>query len=404
VAVSENQSGASKASPTNTPSPTPPAPQKLSRPPEIIKAVYVTGWSAGSKKYLKYLSELFKTTEINAVVIDIKDYSGLVSYKSDAPDVKKYELYNSAIYDINALVKFFHDQNIYVIGRIAVFEDPAYSKVRPELAVYNKAETPLTGSGQADLSKSVLWQDNHGLSWMDPSSKDVWDYNISIAKDVFSHGFDEVNFDYARFPSDGKMSNMGFPVWDKKNLMSETIKDFFHYVRTGLADEKISIDLFGLTTVNSDDMGIGQVIETAFENFDYISPMVYPSHYASGFIGFANPAEHPYEVIEYSMDSALAKENNFLKQKQELAAKNTEATGSPASATLQTLTQAPITVPLAKFRPWLQDFYMGADYTADMIKQEIKATQDSLGPDFRGFMIWNPSNIYTEEAVLKQPS
>jgi hypothetical protein len=354
---------------------TPPPPQKLSNPPAIIKAVYVTGYSAGSAKYLSYLSNLLNTTEINAVVIDIKDYSGLVSYESGASEAKKYNLYNNAIPDIDALVKSFHDQNIYVIGRIAVFEDPAYSKARPDLAIYNKAET-------TDLSKPVLWQDNNGLSWMDPSSKEVWDYDISLAKDAFYHGFDEVNFDYVRFPSDGKVGNMGFPVWAGKNFKSETIKEFFQYLRFSLSNEKISADLFGQTTVNKDDMGIGQIIENAFENFDYISPMVYPSHYINGFMGFTNPAEHPYEVIIYSMLNALIREKVFL---QKLTAENNGVSEFS----------------LAKFRPWLQDFNMGANYSADMVAQEIKATQDSLGSDFSGFMLWNPSNIYTAGAVLK---
>jgi len=409
---------------------TPPEPRgiPLSNPPEIIKAVYVTGYSAGNKKYLDYLSGLFKSTEINAVVIDIKDYSGLVSYNSDASDLsstnferkedggvveqknssklvgdelKKYNLCNNAIPNIDALVNFFHSQNIYVIGRIAVFEDPAFSKSRPDLAVYNKSKTTHSaGSGQADLSQPILWQDNHGLSWLDPASKDVWDYNISLAKDAFSHGFDEMNFDYVRFPSDGKTENMGFSVWDQKKPKSEVIKEFFNYTRANLPDEKISVDLFGQTTVNTDDMGIGQIIENAFENFDYVSPMVYPSHYANEFIGFANPAEHPYEVIKYSMSNALNREKSFLEQKQDLAMKNSKAAESPA-ALAQVLTPAPVSAHLAKFRPWLQDFNMGADYTADMVKQEIKATQDSLGNDYNGFMLWNPFNIYTEDAIQK---
>ena len=193
-----------------------------------------------------------------------------------------------------------------MIGRIAVFEDPQYSKARSDLAIYNTTKT-------SDLSKPVLWKDNNGLSWMDPASKDVWDYNISLAKDALNnHGFDEVNFDYVRFPSDGNADDMGFPAWNEKTLMSDVIKNFFHYLRTNLPNEKISVDLFGQTTVSKNDMGIGQVIENAFENFDYVAPMVYPSHFINGFIGFANPADHPYEVIKYSLDGAVAKENAFL--------------------------------------------------------------------------------------------
>jgi hypothetical protein len=348
-AVTENQANASLQA--NLPLP-PPPPQKLTNPPEIIKAVYVTGYSASTKYYLNYLRQLFKNTEINAVVLDIKGSDG-----------------KTGLYNTDDVVRFFHNQNIYVIGRIAVFEDPTYSKIRPELAIYNKAKT-------TDPKNPVLWLDNNGLSWMDPSSKDVWDYNISLAKDAFyNHGFDEVNFDYVRFPTDGNAKNMGFPVYDEKTPISEVIKNFFQYVRANLAGEKISVDLFGLTTVNSDDMGIGQIIENAFANFDYVSPMVYPSHYANGFIGFVNPAEHPYEVIKYSLDSAVVKQKAF-------------ATSAEASASQ------------AKLRPWLQDFNMGAEYNADMVKLEIKATQDSLQNDYNGFMLWNPSNVYTQAAVL----
>jgi len=375
------------------PLPPPPPPEKLSNPPEIIKAVYITAYSAGAKTYLNYLKNLFKNTEVNAVVVDIKGSDGYVSYASGAEEVKKYNLTNLAIKNIDELVRFFHDQNVYVIGRIAVFEDPQYAKARPELAVYNKAKT-------TDLTHPVLWKDNNGLAWLDPNSKDVWDYDVSLAKDALYHGFDEINFDYIRFPTDGNRKNMGFPVFDEKREMSETIKEFFHYLRISLPNEKISADLFGLTTINTDDMGIGQIIEDAFENFDYVSPMVYPSHYANGFRGFANPAEHPYEVVKYSMDSALDREKKMIKKLQDSFLKNSEALGSPA-ATSQMSFDVPLPILLAKIRPWLQDFNMGAFYTADMVKQQIRATRDSLGDDFNGFMLWNPSNIYTQGAVLK---
>jgi len=357
VAVSEAQNAINNPSQTlELPSLLPP--KKLSNPPAVIKSIYVTGYSAGTKSYLNYLSSVFKNTEINSVVIDIKGSDGYVSYGSTLPDVKKYNLSNYAIKDINALIEFLHSQNIYVIGRIAVFEDPVYSRARPELAIYNKEKTNNDGL--------VLWKDNNGLSWLDPSSKDAWNYIVSLANDAFfNHGFDEVNFDYVRFPTDGNMENIGFPIWDGVTAKAEVIKGFFTYARQQLSGQKISVDLFGQTTTSLDDMGIGQVIENAFGNFDYICPMVYPSHYAKGFVGFENPAIHPYGVVKYSMDSAFAR------------------------------------LPTAKFRPWLQDFNMGAVYTAEMVKQEIQATQDSLGENYFGFMLWNSSNIYTQGAVLK---
>jgi hypothetical protein len=398
--VSDNSTAiTSEKNISTVPVPTPP-PQKLSNPPTIIKAVYVTGYSAGSRRYIDYLSSLLKNTEINAVVIDVKGSSGYVSYASGLEDVKKYNIYNGAIKDIDSLVRFFHDRNIYVIGRIAVFQDPVYAKARPELAVYDKEKTgALKDSGQIYLSHPIIWQDNKGLSWLDPASKDAWNYNISLAKDVFYHGFDEVNFDYIRFPTDGKKENMGFPFWDEKTPKADVLKEFFNYTRQQLAGEKISVDLFGQTTTNTDDMGIGQLLENAFENFDYISPMVYPSHYAVDFLNFVNPAEHPYEIINYAMATALIREEAFSKQKQDLAAKNSQTAASPAS--LNTVVSALDMASLAKFRPWLQDFDMGAEYNADMVKQEIKATQDSLGDNFNGFMLWNPSNIYTQDAILK---
>lgn len=337
-------------------------PQEVNNSTQVIKAVYVTGTSAGNPKYLDYLENLFKNTQINAVVVNIKGSEGYVSYKS------------GAISDIDALIKFFHDRNIYVIGRISVFQDPVYAQAKPELAIYDKEKS----SG----SNKVLWHDNNGLSWLDPASKDVWDYNISLAKDAFLHGFDEINFDYVRFPSDGKTESMGFPFWDGVLPMADKIKEFFQYVRTNLPG-KISVDLFGQTTTNTNDMGIGQIIENAFENFDFVSPMVYPSHYVNGFLGFENPAEHPYEIVKYSMISALIREKVFLGKK--LVAEN-KTTSEYA---------------LAKFRPWLQDFNMGAYYNADMVKLEIQATQEALGSDYYGFMLWNPGNIYTQGAIVK---
>jgi hypothetical protein len=357
---------------------TPPLLRKLENPPEIVKAIYVTGYSASSKQYLSYLTDLFRKTEINSVVVDIKGSDGRIGQ-----------------YNRDNLISFLHGQNIYVIGRVAVFEDPVFAKQRPDLAIYNKQKTlGRSPTGEAkDIKKPVLWKDSNGQEWLDPASKETWDYNIGLAKEGFSHGFDEINFDYVRYPSDGKTSAMGFPISDAKVTSQSVIKEFFQYVRAQLTGEKISVDLFGQTTTNKDDMGIGQLLEDAFESFDYISPMIYPSHYINGFIGFKNPASRPYEVVKYSMDGAKARQDAFL---QELV--GGEATGTPAeeSKSLDVLT-----ISLAKFRPWLQDFSMGAVYDATMVSNEIMATKDALGTDYNGFMLWNPNNIYTKGAILK---
>jgi len=209
------------------------------------------------------------------------------------------------------------------------------------------------------------------LAWIDPAAKESWDYNIAIARDAVSHGFDEINFDYIRFPSDGDLKNMSFPFWNEEVSKHLIIREFFKYLREELSDVKISIDLFGLSTVSLNDLGVGQVIEDAFEYSDYVCPMIYPSHYADGFIGFQNPAEYPYEVVKYSIEGAL-KKLMIYKQSKETN---------------------------VQLRPWLQDFDLGAIYDAEMVKAQIKAVYDALGNDFNGFMIWSSSNFYTKEAL-----
>ena len=375
---------------TNTTSPSaentiplpPPPPQKLTNPPAVIKAIYATGYSAGTKRFRNYLTEVFSATQINAVVVDIKGSDGYVTYASQAPEVVKYKLNYNAISDIDDLVRFLHDKNVYVIGRIAVFEDPVYSKAHPEWAIYNK----LKSAGE----KRILWKDNNNLGWMDPASKDVWNYDVSLAKDALAHGFDEINFDYVRFPTDGKAEAIGFPVYDEKTAKADVIKSFFQYLRSNLQGEKISADIFGQITTNKDDMGIGQLLENAFENFDYVCPMAYPSHYINGFLGYKNPAEHPYQVVKFAMEGAKTREADFL------AKNNGEAEGTPASESVSASR-----MPLAKFRPWLQDFNMGAIYNSPMVQQQIMATEDGLGADYNGFMLWNPNNVYTQGAVLR---
>jgi hypothetical protein len=224
------------------------------------------------------------------------------------------------------------------------------------------------------MSSSTLWLDHKKLAWIDPASKEAWDYNIAIAKDAAERGFDELNFDYIRFASDGNLSDMTFPHYTRTGAdltRTEVIKSFFKYLREELPNIKISADIFGLVTVNYDDMGIGQVLEDIFPYFDYISPMVYPSHYAKGFLGYKNPALYPYEVVKYSMDSALKR----LKSYEYGVMSN------------------------AKLRPWLQDFDLGADYDAEMIQKQIQAVYDAASstPEIiNGFLLWDPKNIYSD--------
>lgn len=343
----------------------------LQDPPSVVKGIYATSWSAGSENKIKYLLDLIDKTELNAIVVDIKDYSGYVAYRTGIPEIKASGAEGQIrIVKPNALLKRLHDKNIYVIGRISVFQDPILAKAHPEWALISS-------------STGKVWKDQKGIPWMDPAAEPVWDYNVSIAKDAFRRGFDEVNFDYVRFASDGNLKNIKYPVWDEKSLKTTVIKNFFSYLRKNLPEAKISADLFGLATVNEDGLGIGQIIENAYKYFDYVSPMVYPSHYAPGFIGYKNPAEYPYEVIRYSLDKAFSRLENYS-----------------SSTNLEVSLKS-------KLRPWLQDFDLGATYGPEMVKREIQAVEDSLNNAsssraFAGWLLWDPTNVYTAAALQKQ--
>ncbi len=326
--------------------------------PEKFKGVYLTGWSAGDKSRIDYVIQLSKDAGVNAVVIDVKDYSGMVSYNSQVPEVKKYGATGNMVRDMEGTVEKLHQAGIYVIARITVFQDPVLASARPDLAIRKKSD-------------GRVWLDNKGLAWIDPSKQESWDYNISIAKDALNQGFDEVNFDYIRFPSDGNLKDMSL---DNIGSEKEVIGNFFKYLREKLPYARISADLFGLSTIRTDDMGIGQIIEEAYKYFDYVCPMVYPSHYSPGFIGFDNPAEYPYEVVAYSMASADLRLDKFKKD-------NPDAK--------------------AKLRPWLQDFNLGAVYDTNKVFLQMKAVKDIMGEEYSGYLLWSPSNVYNEDA-LKQ--
>ena len=197
---------------------------------------------------------------------------------------------------------------------------------------------------------------------------------MALSRESYAHGFDEINFDYIRFPSDGNLGAISYSVYNENLFQKqEIIRDFFTYLRDEIEGERISADLFGQTTFQADDMGIGQMIEDAYLHFDYVSPMVYPSHYVYGFLGYQNPALYPYEVITYSLSEATKRRN-------ELALSNPD-------------------LKLAELRPWLQDFDLGADYSSAMIREEMRAVRDATGEAFVGWMLWDSSNVYTAAAL-----
>jgi len=322
---------------------------KREKPAEIeVKGIYFTSYSAASSKKTDWFLNFIKDSEINAVVIDIKDYSGKISYTSQLEMVRQLETDSKTIKNLPELIEKLHDQGIYVIARQTVFQDPELTAKKPEWAVKNSA----TGG---------IWHDWKGLAWADPTNKQVWQYNLEIAKEAISLGFDEINFDYIRFPSDGPMKQMKFANLEGR-AKHEVMKDFFEYLHENLKDEPayISADLFGFTTERTDDMNIGQIIEEAALYFDYVCPMVYPSHYPSGHLNLKNPAAHPYEVVSHAMKKGAERINALEGAK-------------------------------AKIRPWLQAFDMGAVYTPAMIDLQIKASNENSG---FGYLLWNARNVY----------
>jgi len=328
----------------------------LQNPPQTVKAVYATSWSMGSERKIEYFLKLIRETELNAIIIDIKDYTGHISYDTQNEAVLRYNTKDVRIRRVNALLKRLHSEGVYVIGRVSVFQDQALAKARPDLAV-------------RDSRTATTWKDSKGLSWIDPSSREAWDYNASIAKDALARGFDEINFDYIRFPSDGNLSVLEFPFYDEKTVLKQTVmSNFFSYLNNYFGQARISGSIFGQTTVNTDDLGIGQLLEDAYRGFDFVSPMVYPSHYGKGFLNFQSPAEHPYEVVRYSLQVALRRS-----------------------------TPTEVEDYSSKLRPWLQDFDLGADYGADKVRGQIRAVEE-LGLT-SGWMLWAPDNVYTREAL-----
>ncbi len=323
--------------------------------PQDVKAIYMTSWVAGRKDLRLALVKLVDDTELNSIVIDVKDYTGRISFEVDDPKIKEFGSPEKRISDIKEFIDELHKKNIYVIARISAFQDVYMSDKRPDLAVLRESD-------------GAVWKDRKGISWLDAGSKEVWEYLASVGDIAYGVGFDELNFDYIRFPSDGNMNDISYRFY-KQDVFSkgEQLRQFFAFLASYFAGKGpvLSADLFGMTTSNYDDLGIGQVLENALPYFDYVAPMVYPSHYPPNFMGFARPEEKPYEVVKYALDRA---------RDRTLAASNTPS----------------------KIRPWLQDFDLGAIYTPELVRAQINATYDA-GLD--SWMLWSASNHYTKEAL-----
>ncbi len=347
--------------------------------PEPMYAIYMTQCAVGTPSLRNSLVDLIDSTKLNAVVIDIKDYSGTIAFRPQSESLlPAWQAAKCGASDMKEFIETLHDKNIYAIGRITVFQDPFYAKKYPEQSVQSKSRP------------GEPWKDHKGLSFVSVSSHVYWEYVIELSKESSALGFDELNYDYVRWPSDGPMADIVYPSADRAGELEK----FFEYLHahidpTGVA---MSVDLFGYTTVLSDDLGIGQQLERALPYFDYVAPMVYPSHYNKGFAGLSNPNSDPYKVVYSSMAEAARR-----------ARATTTPVASFAHTRIGTSTPAiyekPVYSPL-KLRPWLQDFDYGKDYLPQDILDQTRATYEA---GLTSWYFWDPANRYTSlRQVLDQ--
>lgn len=340
--------------------------------PTPVKAIYMSECAVGTPSLRDSLVNLIDTTELNAVVIDIKDYTGKLSFTPDNPALADSVSDQCGAADMKDFIQKLHDKNIYVIGRITTFQDPYYTKLHPDLAVKLVSD------------HNAVWKDYKGLAFIDVGAKPYWDYVVSIATSSYAEGFDELNFDYIRFPSDGPMKD-AYYSWDQGQSKSESLEHFYQYLNQQLKPTGVvmSADLFGMVTTNYDDLNIGQVLERALPYFDFIDPMVYPSHYPKGFNGYSDVNAHSYDIVNFSLSHAVER-TIATTTKIDSFAYTRIGSSSPA------LYEKP-SYSASKIRPWLQSFDYPVTYTPEMVADQIRANT-AAGLD--SYLFWDPANKY----------
>jgi len=328
---------------------------KVELTPFDAKGLYLTHYGVSSRVIRNGVLGLIKENGLNALVLDVKGDRGLLSYKYDVPLASQDGAHKiPTIKNINAFVHDLHEQNIYVIGRIVTFKDNVLANYKPEWAIFD------TRTGRP-------WTDNEHLAWVDPFRKEVWDYNIAIAREAAKAGFDEIQFDYVRFPTDGKLSSARYSQVNNQENRVKTINGFLEAARRALLpyNTYLSADIFGYVPWNYNDTDIGQRIEDVAQHVDYLCLMVYPSGYHLGIPGYRQPVSHPREVIYYTLEKAKKRLD-----------------GQPK-----------------KLRPWLQNFrdyaFDRRPYTGNEIKLQIQACNEA---NTSGWLLWDPSNKYNYTA------
>lgn len=322
--------------------------------PAALRGLYLNAWAAGSSRKLARLIDIANTTEINAFVIDVKEV-GEISYRTAVPLAHAIGAGRPYVRNMRAVLDQLKANGIYPIARIVAFRDPVLAEARPELAVQN-----VDGSG--------VWQDTHGHKWVDSFNRDVWDYNIAIAREAVALGFSEVQWDYVRFP-DVPLAHMRTAEWPARNgrTKEDAIREFMLYSRAQLADLDVPVtaDVFGLTVSAHDDMGIGQLWEKMVDATDALLPMVYPSHFARGSYGIGEPNAEPYETVRTALTHARRRTDNV--------------DGA------------------ARVIAWLQDFTLGPPrYGPWHVRAQIRAVYDA---GYEEWVLWHPGSNYSTAAL-----
>lgn len=332
--------------------------RKIGRPRSPVRGIYVSGWIAGSSSRLKELIKLVGDTDLNAMVIDVKNDYGMMTYRSELREVREIGAGNQpAIADIRGLIKQLKSKHIYVIGRIVAFKDPLYARRKPSQALQKRS--------------GGVWKDHQGNRWLNPFQPDVRSYNIAIAAEAAKLGFDEIQFDYVRFPDNGARVDREVSIDGRgKQGKGEIIGQFLREARKQIHQEgaRLSADVYGLVTSYKEDLGIGQTWRSIATAVDVISPMTYPSHYSSGMYGVKKPDLQPHSIIRHAMmeaqqSNAILRENNL---------------------------------DTAKIRPWLQSFTAGwvhphQRYGARQIRQQIQAAKEQ---GVNEFLLWSSNCRY----------
>ncbi len=311
--------------------------------PFVAKGVYMPFGLLASKKRVYAILDLVQQTELNTVVVDVKGDRGRLAYASTIPLAQQIGASQGVSTDPAALVREAHRRGIYIVARLVVFKDESLAVAHPEWA--------------ARRADGTLWRDQENLGWANPFRQEVQDYNIAIAKEVAGLGFDEVQFDYVRFPSDGDIHNIVYEEENTADTRRAAIGAFMSRLEAELRPYAVftSADVFGLVPWVDGEMGIGQQMENIAPYVDYLCPMVYPSTFAPGSMKFKNPALHPYDVVFRSVVQARSRSGTII-------------------------------------RPWLQHYSLyGVTYGPDEYLAQRRATESAGGI---GWTYWNAGGKY----------